>query len=289
MADPGEYGYFDVPRGAVPTYVPGRALVAANRQVIQIGWPGEDLRVAVAATAARWPGAIRTAPRIGLLPTDLPLSALSSPASPASPAATATVDEEPWELPVGLDAATLDPAALRLYEHEHALITGPQRSGRSTALCTIARQALAARLPCAVVAFTPRRSPLREVPGLAAVVTDYAALEAALSAQSGPTLLLADDADAVEDELGVLQRWLGASVPGRHLVAVGRADALRRTYGHWTQAARDARCGILFAPDHDLDGDLLGAALPRQDRMAALPGRGYLVTDGIASGVQVAH
>jgi S-DNA-T family DNA segregation ATPase FtsK/SpoIIIE len=280
MADPGEYGYFDVPRGAVPSYVPGRALVAANRQVIQIGWPGEDLRAAVAATATLRPGAVCAAPRIGLLPTDVTLSALAAPAA---------VTGEPWQLPVGLDAETLDHAALRLYEHEHALITGPQRSGRSTALCTIARQTLAARLPPAVVAFTPRRSPLRDVPGLTAVVTEYGGLDAALSAQSGPTLLLADDADAVEDDQGVLNRWLTATVPGRHLVAVGRADALRRTYGHWTQAARDARCGILFAPDHDLDGDLLGAALPRQDRMAPLPGRGYLVTDGIAAGVQVAR
>ncbi|MCL2552895.1 MAG: hypothetical protein FWE75_12230, partial [Actinomycetia bacterium] len=74
-----------------------------------------------------------------------------------------------------------------------------------------------------------------------------------------------------------------------HLVAAGRADALRRTYGHWTQRARDSRCGILLAPDHDLDGDLLGTTLPRHDRLAPLPGRGYLVVDGIAGGVQVAR
>ncbi|MEK8174261.1 FtsK/SpoIIIE domain-containing protein [Streptomyces sp. M19] len=55
LADPGEYGYFDVPRGSVPGYVPGRALVTANRQVIQIGWPGDDLAAAVEC-AARWPG-----------------------------------------------------------------------------------------------------------------------------------------------------------------------------------------------------------------------------------------
>ncbi|MGO4760210.1 hypothetical protein AB4212_68225, partial [Streptomyces sp. 2MCAF27] len=61
LADPAEYGYFDIPRNAVPSYVPGRALVAANRQVIQIGWPGEDLATAVAETAARWTGARRSA------------------------------------------------------------------------------------------------------------------------------------------------------------------------------------------------------------------------------------
>ncbi|MEU2353506.1 FtsK/SpoIIIE domain-containing protein [Streptomyces misionensis] len=279
MADPGEYGYFDVPRGAVPTYVPGRALVAATRQVIQIGLPAEDLGAAVAACAARRPGAVRTAPRIGLLPTDVPLNAL--------PAAAVTA--EPWQLPVGLDADTLGGTALQLYEQDHALIAGPQRSGRSTTLCAIARQVTAAADPPAVVAFVPRRSPLRDLSCLTTLVTDYSGLEAALVPHPGPTLLLVDDAETVEDDLGVLDRWLSAARPGHHLVAAGRADALRRTYGHWTQHARDSRCGILLAPDHDLDGDLLGTTLPRHDRLAPLPGRGYLVADGIATGVQVAR
>ncbi len=286
MADPGEYGYFDVPRGSVPGYVPGRALVAANRQVVQIAWPGEDLGAAVSDVAAHWPGAARTAPRIGLLPTALALSDLHGLTGPA---AVGALSEEPWQLPVGLDAATLDPAVLRLYEQEHALIAGPQRSGRSTALCTLARLASAAAAPPAVVAFAPRRSPLREVPGLTALVTSYDDLRDALAPHTGPTLLLVDDADAVEDGAGVLEGWIAVGVPGRHLIAAGRADALRRTYGHWTQRARDSRCGVLLAPDHDLDGDLLGAALPRRDRMAPLPGRGYLVTDGTPTGVQLAH
>ncbi|MGW1620876.1 FtsK/SpoIIIE domain-containing protein [Streptomyces sp. NPDC002172] len=280
LADPAEYGYFDVPRGSVPTYVPGRALVAANRHVIQIAWPGEDIAAAAAATAARWPGAARSAPRVDLLPTELPLSGLAAPAS---------VVAEPWTIPVGLDADTRDHATLRLYEREHALIAGPQRTGRSTALCSIARQVMAAPAPPAVVAFAPRRSPLREVSGLTALVTDYDGLRDALSALPGPTLLLVDDAEAVEDGPGVLEGWLSAAAPGCHLIAAGRAEALRRTYGHWTQRAREARCGILLVPDHDLDGDLLGAALPRHDRMAPVPGRGYLVTDGTAAGVQLAR
>jgi S-DNA-T family DNA segregation ATPase FtsK/SpoIIIE len=280
MADPAEYGYFDVPRAAVPTYVPGRALVAATRQVIQIALPAEDLAGAVAACVARRPGAVTTAPHVGLLPAEIALSALAAPAA---------VTAEPWHIPVGLDADTLGATALRLYEQEHALIAGPQRSGRSTALCTIARQVTAAAGSPAVVAYAPRRSPLRELPGLTALVTEYGDLEAALAPHPGPTLLLVDDADTEDDDLGVLDRWLSAAGPGHHLVAAGRADALRRAYGHWTQRARDSRCGILLVPDHDLDGDLLGTTLPRHDRLAPLAGRGYLVTDGIAGGVQVAR
>ncbi|MFD5384395.1 FtsK/SpoIIIE domain-containing protein [Streptomyces sp. NPDC127074] len=283
LADPGEYGYFDVPRNAVPTYVPGRAIVAANRQVIQIGWPGEDLAAAVAETSARWAGARRSAPEIGLLPTDVPATAL------AMPPRTAT---DPWWLPVGLDSDTLGCAGLRLYEREHALVAGPQRSGRSAALCTIARLVTSsADAPTTVVGFAPRRSPLRDLSGLAALATTYDELEQALATLplDQPALLLADDADTVEDERGFLESWLSFPATGHHLIAAGRADALRRSYGHWTQRARDSRCGVLLCPDHDLDGDLLGTELPRHDRMAPLPGRGYLVVDGVASGVQVAN
>ncbi|MER5789512.1 FtsK/SpoIIIE domain-containing protein [Streptomyces sp. NPDC001980] len=279
MADPGEYGYFDVPRGSVPTYVPGRAVVAANRRVIQIAWPGDDLDAAVTTTAARWAASPRTAPRIGLLPSEVPLTGLTTPASVAA---------EPWRVPVGVDADSLDCAALRMYEHEHALIAGPQRSGRSTALCTIARVVTATENPPAVIAFAPRRSPLRDLPGLTALATAYGDLAETLLRPAGPTLLLVDDADTVDDDHGTLENWLATAGPGSHLVAAGRAEALRRLYGHWTGRARDSRCGILLSPDHDLDGDLLGTALPRHDRMAALPGRGYLVVDGVASGVQVA-
>jgi S-DNA-T family DNA segregation ATPase FtsK/SpoIIIE len=272
-----------VPRGSVPTYVPGRALVAANRQVIQIGWAGEDLAAAVEESAGRWPGAMRSAPAVGLLPTEVSVTALTAPVS---------TDTDPWWIPIGLNSETLDCAGLRFYEHEHALIAGPQRSGRSTALCTIARLALTSRaVPPAVVAFAPRRSPLREVPGLTASVATYDALEETLftSPSAGPTLLLVDDAEAVEDELGVLERWLAAPPPGSHLIAAGRADSLRRAFGHWTQKVRESRCGVLLCPDHDLDGDLLGTELPRHDRMQALPGRGYLVVDGVAGGLQVAQ
>ncbi|MFI1330294.1 FtsK/SpoIIIE domain-containing protein [Streptomyces sp. NPDC020845] len=285
LADPAEYGYFDIPRNAVPTYVPGRALVAANRQVIQIGWPGEDLATAVAETAARWTGAQRSAPEVGLLPTDVPATALTTPAQTAT---------DPWWLPVGLDSDTLGSAGLRLYEREHALIAGPQRSGRSTALCTIARLVMSSAstdAPPTVVGFAPRRSPLRDLPGLAALVTTYDDLEQALTALplDRPVLLLADDADTVEDERGFLEQWLSAPATGHHMIAAGRADTLRRSYGHWTQRTRDSRCGVLLCPDHDLDGDLLGTQLPRHDRMAPLPGRGYLVVDGVAAGVQVAN
>jgi DNA segregation ATPase FtsK/SpoIIIE, S-DNA-T family len=282
LADPGEYSSFDIPRKAVPGYVPGRALVAATRQVLQIGYPGADLAASVAEVARYWSPAQRTAYPVVLLPERITAEQLRR-----SGAAAAT-GAEPWSIPIGFTDSDLAPAALRLYEHEHALVAGPPRSGRSSALAAIAATVLAGTDPPAVVAFAPRRSPLRDLPAPAVVCRDYAELERALEPIDGRALLLVDDAETVTDTLGVLDRWIAKSGAGRHVIAAGRNDGIRRQYGTWTQRVRDGRCGVLLVPDHEIDGDLLGVALPRQHRMAPVPGRGYLVSDGALDGVQLA-
>jgi DNA segregation ATPase FtsK/SpoIIIE, S-DNA-T family len=286
LADPGDYASFDVPRKAVPASVPGRALVVATRQVVQIAYPGADLgnadlASAVAEAAQRWPGASRTAHPVVLLPERINADQLRGSG------AVSTTGAEPWSVPVGFTDSNLAPAALKLYEHEHALIAGPPRSGRSNALVAIAAAVLEGTDPPAVVAFAPRRSPLRDLPAPVVVCCDYAELERVLDPIGGRALLLIDDADTVTDTLGVLDRWIGKAGPGRHVIAAGRNDGIRRQYGMWTQKVRDGRCGVLLVPDHELDGDLLGVALPRQNRMAPVPGRGYLLSDGVLDGVQL--
>jgi DNA segregation ATPase FtsK/SpoIIIE, S-DNA-T family len=282
LADPGDYGNFDVPRNAVPGSVPGRALVVATRQVVQIGYPGRDLAAAAGEVARFWPDAGRTAYPVLLLPERVTVDQLRASGAVASTGA------EPWILPVGFTDSNLAPAGLTLYEHEHALIAGPARSGRSSALVAVAASVLAGLDPPTVVAFAPRRSPLRDLPAPVVVCTDYAELEGTLAQVGGRTLLLVDDAETVTDALGVLDRWIAGAGAGRHVIAAGRNDGIRRQYGMWSQKVRDGRCGILLVPDHELDGDLLGVVLPRQNRMAQLPGRGYLVSDGALDGVQLA-
>ncbi|HTJ66862.1 MAG TPA: FtsK/SpoIIIE domain-containing protein [Actinospica sp.] len=281
LADPSDYAPFDIPRSAVPAAVPGRALVAATRQVVQIGYPGADPNSAVAAVSHRWGDARRSAYPVRLLPERI--DALQLQAAGAVP----HTGLEPWTLPVGFADSNLGPVALKLYEHENALIAGPPRSGRSSALVTIAATVLAAPEPPRIVAFAPRRSPLRDLPEPVVVCTDYAQLDGVLGQFEGRTLLLVDDADTVPDGLGVIDRFIAKAGPGRHVVAAGRNDGVRRQFGLWTQRVREARCGVLLVPDHDMDHDLLGTQLPRQHRMAAVPGRGYLVSDGRIEGVQL--
>ena len=281
LAEPGDYAHFDVVRNAIPAALPGRALVVATRQVVQIAYPGTDVAATVSEVAGRWADARRTAYPVQLLPERIEAHQLRDAGAVAATVA------EPWSIPVGFADSTLAPAALKLYEHEHALIAGPPRSGRSSALITIAATVLAGRQPPTVIAFAPRRSPLRGLPDPVIVCEDYAALDRILEPVEGRALLLVDDADTVPDPLGVLDRWIAKAGPGRHVIAAGRNDGIRRQYGLWTQRVREGRCGVLLVPDHDMDSDLLGTALPRQHRMAPMPGRGYLVSDGAVDGVQL--
>lgn len=281
LADSGEYGTFDLRGVSVSEFVPGRGVVAGTGQRIQIGFPGDDLAGAVAATASRWHGARADAPTVGVLPRRVTVGELRRPAECGT---------HPWTIPVGMGGESLAPVALSLYDHEHGLITGPPRSGRSSALYAIARAVLAADRPPTVIAFAPRRSPLRDLPGPARVVTEYESLAEALSevTASGAALVLVDDADTVDDPSGVLDSWIALSGPGSHVIAAGRPDGIRRQFGLWTQKVRDSRCGVLLTPDPDLDGELLGVNLPRRGSSLPLPGRGYLVANGSLEEVQVA-
>jgi len=102
-----------------------------------------------------------------------------------------------------------------------------------------------------------------------------------------PAVLLVDDAERVDDD-GTLAALVGGTGGRVHVVAAGRPDVARSLYGHWTAAVRRARVGVLLQPDLDVDGDLLGAVLPRRQPVAPVAGRGHLVVDGQPELVQLA-
>ena len=103
-----------------------------------------------------------------------------------------------------------------------------------------------------------------------------------------PAILLVDDADAVDDADGSLAGLLHSRRPGLVVVAAGRADALRAGHGHWTSVVRRGRKGILLGAVGDLDGDLLGALLPRGRPPRSRPGDAIVVADGEIVAIQVA-
>ena len=72
------------------------------------------------------------------------------------------------------------------------------------------------------------------------------------------------------------------------IIATGKPDALRQSYGHWTGIVRRSRLGIVASASNDLDGDLVGAVLPRRTPVPPRPGLMWLVSDGEAVLTQVA-
>jgi S-DNA-T family DNA segregation ATPase FtsK/SpoIIIE len=189
--------------------------------------------------------------------------------------------------PLGVDLAEIGPGFL---------VAGPPRSGRSTALLTMADFLLRSGRRVCLVA--PGGSPLRRLAshqGVSACL-DPAASEdqalAALSCAGPPDVIVVDDAERLTDSAigAALERELLAE-PGKGacVVAAGNNTDLQSTYRGFTLALRRSRCGLLLTPQSSADGDLLGAQLPRQLRHGQPSGRALLAVRGLLTPVQVAQ
>ncbi|MCU1351294.1 MAG: cell division protein FtsK, partial [Acidimicrobiales bacterium] len=287
LGDRADHGAFGIASGAVPDLPPGRALVPDGPILVQVARPAPDVASAVAALTERWRDhrTTRRPHEVRALPTSLSVPELREAGGRAH------TDRHPWRLPVGLSEATLGPSHLELHEAEHALVAGPARSGRTSALRALASSIAAERRGVLVVAVAPVDSPLHHDPSVVLAVPSErcAATVSRLLAHPGPVLVLVDDAERTDDDGHGLSRLIAVRRPDVHVVAAGRAEPLRQAFAHWTREVRAARAGLLLQPDLDLDGDLLGCRLPRRAPVPLLPGRGWLVAGGAPTLVQTAH
>jgi S-DNA-T family DNA segregation ATPase FtsK/SpoIIIE len=278
LPDPYDYVQVGLGRKDVPAATPGRMVVTPGALQAQVGLPLPSAAEMVVAVAGKYPAATRYAARIGVLSVSVSVDALPTP----------DLAGEPWRLPLGIRESDLDVAALVLYESEHALVAGPARCGKSTALLSLA-SVLRGRVQLAGTG--GRRSPLRDCADLdryAAAGGAATAMLAQLRSVDEPVVLLIDDAEGFDDADGAIAGLLSAGRPDLHVVAAGRSDSLRTLYGHWTQVVRRSKTGVLLRPNIDLDGDLLGVTLPRRSPVRLGAGRGYLVHNGEWDIVQMA-
>jgi DNA segregation ATPase FtsK/SpoIIIE, S-DNA-T family len=293
LADAYDYSGFGVRSTAVPEMVPGRALVAGTGQVVQIARPADGLAAAAARLAAARLAVAADARTAAARPPD-PIASLGTVVPLVDLAAPARLGERPWSIPIGVAERTLSPAGLVVYEGEHALVAGPARSGKSTALLTVAAACRGGGRAVSVIAVAGPRSPLSSEASIDEVVAPAAAGESLLAlveraaGSDGLVLVLVDDAESVVDSGGVLERLSTSELPGLLLVAAGRNDGIRTGYSHWSRPLRRSKLGVLLRPDVDLDGDILGASLPRRAPVAMVPGRGYVVNSGEAELIQLA-
>ena len=168
------------------------------------------------------------------------------------------------------------------------LVVGPVRSGRSTALATIADGLRASGWH--VVAVTPRSSTLG---AHANDIVDAGGIgfNDALAHVGSPLAVLVDDAELITD-LPVardLDRLMCIARDAGHIVVIaGSTDEMGIGFRGFLVDARRARSGILLNPRGPLDGEVLGVRLPRSTACAAAPGRGLLVVRGSITQLQVA-
>ena len=282
LGDRYDYVSAGLPRTELMPDLPGRALMSPSGLQIQLGRPMPSVADAADVVARQWADRPGVATPIRALPADVSFSSLR---------AVAQLDAEPWHIPFGIRESDLAVAELVLYDGEHAFVAGPARSGKSTALWTIAESLRAGQPGLHLVAAGGRRSPLHECPVLdryAKAGGEATAMFSQLHAVTGPVVVLIDDAQDFDDVDNAISGLISANRPDLHVIAAANSDTVRSMYGHWTQTVRRSKIGLLLRPNIDMDGDLLGVNLPRRAPVLMRPGRGYLIHNGEFDIAQVA-
>ena len=257
-----------VPAAAMPAAIPGRVVLAGTA-----GHLHAQIAITNAVTNAHRQR--HAVPTIGEL-----AAIVESDTLPAS-----ALDATTWRVPIGLRFHDLAPLELEVPGGDHVLIVGPTRSGKSGALLRFIEawseatpgKSAGGQGQSAIVVLTPHRSTLTAT--CSTVAEAITAVTGHLAA-GRLTLLAVDDADLVHDDSGRLSALIAARTTGLVVVASGRADALRQSYGHWTTAIRRSRIGVILAGGTDIDADLFGVALPRTLPLATRPGLAHVVAHG---------
>lgn len=292
--DPDEHQGFGVDRLAVlgADAPPGRGLTLEGEE-FQLYTYGDEtpagqaeaLRGLSRRLAEQHPGVTRP-PQVRLLPRWASTDDLPGPDAALGEVAYGIRDHD-------FDAATLNLA------RTHALVVGSRRSGKTTALATVARQ-LAQAGDVELVLLAPRATPLsdseswsRVVIGLEAISdwVEETLLELDERDSDAPWLVIViDDAHEFADELvdERLEELLRHGTDRRvRVVAAADKRAAHRAYGGLLMALRSERAGIILQPDPDADGDLFDVSIERGMR-GGPPGRALAATEGVGWLVQVA-
>jgi DNA segregation ATPase FtsK/SpoIIIE, S-DNA-T family len=205
-------------------------------------------------------------------------------------------------VPLGVGDEALELAAVDLSD-THFMVAGPYRSGRSTALRTLARGLREAMPEAELQLLAPRRSPLVELDCWDEAATGAAACAAAAEAlrnraeagdfDARPAFVVIDDAGELSEALTAthLERLVQLGRDSRLRMVVAAESAAARGIGvSWIRELRREGHGLLLQPaDLASDGELFQVRLPRRVAAPLVPGRGFLVRAGRIELVQVAH
>jgi len=300
LADRSDFSLIGLPARSVPTALPaGRGFLVDGLREAQVcvlgddpGGPAQLVALATIAAAAHirdrdlprsaWPR------RVDPLPVTVTLADVTA----RRPRAHDDHQHQPSaRVILGVGGDELDAVSVDLLESGPGfLIAGPPRSGRSTALATVAAGLRA--IGWQLLAVAPRPSLVDEY---ADRVFDASGvgLDAELGLLGDKVALLIDDAELVTDApvAATLDRLMrSARDTGHVLVIAGLTETLSLGFRGFVVDARRGRAGVLLTPRAPLDGDVLGIRLPRSTGAPAPApaGRGLLVVGGATTRLQVA-
>ena len=275
MTDPADLLMAGLRSTQIPSAMPpGRGLVLPGGQEVQFALPGEAARTCCSTTTPGCDDPTGTAnppATIGALPGTVSLAEL--------PAA------EPNSLFVG--AGTDAPAALPLGDRGDAgwLVCGPPRSGRSTALASLARSLCAGRPVAWISPGTPQ---VRLPATITRLSHDDPTAVSGWCGQYRNGAVLIDDLDQLTGMLAencLLEHLARSRSTGAIICASGTAPDLGNTFRGLAPELRRRQTGILLQPARH-DGDVFGVRIGPTDRPH--PGRGLLVVRGNLTPLQVA-
>lgn len=243
---------------------------------------------AVSTACARHAGTAREhVQRLAVLPTTVSRAELGMASALAA-------------LPIGIADSDLTGARIDLSEM-HCLIVGPYRSGRSTALATIARAVRECQSDAPLFLLSPRRNSLRDLDiwtQVAAGADECKELANGIAQSlatrpinSPPSFLFIHEAGDITDSLTlaalehIVKRGRDLSL---RVIAAMETSAGRGVGVPWVRELRKEGHGLLMQPNLGADGEILGVQLPRRVATPLVPGRGFLVSQGTASLVHIA-
>ncbi|MQS09557.1 FtsK/SpoIIIE domain-containing protein, partial [Streptomyces alkaliphilus] len=299
QAEAGDYFHVGLSRDRLPTHVPeGRAWHAPSgleTQIALLPGPEDDRDDTPDTGAARVPDqaealrriAREAARRDGDIPADrrpFPIAELpgSLTFQQAAERLPADSGRPLWAL-VGLGGDDAGPIGFDFAAEGGAfVVAGPPRSGRTTALASMAVSLLMGGTSLVVLA--PRESQLRRLAAhdLARVLTDAdpsaTDVEEALEATGGrPTVLVVDDAELLANCAAdkVLRRVLASGRDRGQALLVGCTAEATGNLG-WVGQLKRVRRGLLTSPKSIVEGELIGCRMSgEQVRMSLPPGRAW--------------
>ncbi len=274
QSDPTAFADIGVRPTAVPKFVPGRAMWGSDAMVVQM---------------LNWEASLT--PEQCVVTDELPdITPLDAEIDRAVLDGTSTTIEPNLVVPIGIDDASRRVTQLTVRAGEHATISGPSGSGRTSTLTLIAEQLRSDHPDLVLVGVAPAPVAALFTSGVFDAHGAVEGLSHVLSmALTDPRrwVIIVDDAERVDVDDGPLVDLAKNAPPNVTIIAGMRSSVARQAYGHWTRFVRASGAGILLQPDPATDGDLLGVRLPRNVRLPDLPGRGYLVAAGDPHVVQV--